>query len=88
MVIYHPMETDAETHRQTLGGAQGILWKRGGRIVGATGLKEPQETLQNPESILMQRPAPVSAVASASGERMLGCWVGLTARSWSHFALE
>jgi hypothetical protein len=29
------METDAETHRQTLDGAWGITWKRGGRIEGA-----------------------------------------------------
>jgi hypothetical protein len=32
------METDAETHSQTLGRAQGVLWKSEGRIEGARGV--------------------------------------------------
>jgi hypothetical protein len=38
------METDAETHSQAVGGAWGILWKRG-RIKGA---KEVKVTTTNP----------------------------------------
>lgn len=34
------METDAETHNQTLDGAWKILWKRERRILGARGAKE------------------------------------------------
>ena len=34
------METDAETHSQTLGRAWGILWNRGGWIVGDRGVKD------------------------------------------------
>lgn len=30
----HLTETDTETRRHTLGGAEEILWKKGGRIVG------------------------------------------------------
>jgi len=33
------MKTDAQTQSQTLGGAQGILWKR-----GEEGLKEPERS--------------------------------------------
>jgi hypothetical protein len=33
------METDAETHRQSVGRAQGLLWKSRGRIEGARRVK-------------------------------------------------
>jgi hypothetical protein len=34
------METIAETHSQILGRARGIIWKKGGRIGGARGVKD------------------------------------------------
>lgn len=34
------MGADAEFHSQIVGGAWGILWKRGGRIAGARGIKD------------------------------------------------
>ncbi|CAO2581572.1 hypothetical protein LEMLEM_LOCUS2003 [Lemmus lemmus] len=34
------METEAETHTQTLDGGQGILTKRGRRIGGLNGVKD------------------------------------------------
>jgi hypothetical protein len=38
------METDAETHSQALGKAQGILQKRTGRILGVRGVKDSTRT--------------------------------------------
>jgi hypothetical protein len=42
------METDPEAHHQTLGVAQGILWKKGGRTVLTVGgqriAQEPAES--------------------------------------------
>jgi hypothetical protein len=35
------METDAETHRRTLGEAQGILLKKGRRLEEAKGSRNP-----------------------------------------------
>ena len=45
------METDTETHSQTLGGPQGILWKsRGGRIMGARRAKNTKRKPINVDS--------------------------------------
>ena len=41
------METDAETHRQTLGGVVGILWKRIGRMVGAIVVKSTRKPAES-----------------------------------------
>jgi hypothetical protein len=38
------METDAETHSQTLARAQRILWKREGRVEAARGVKDTTRT--------------------------------------------
>lgn len=37
------VETDAETHNQALGGAQGILWKRGKRLMALEWSRTPME---------------------------------------------
>ena len=45
----HPalMETDAQTHSQTLGRAKGILKRGGGRPVGARRTKDTRRNLKN-----------------------------------------
>jgi hypothetical protein len=46
------METDAESHNQTLGRAQGILWKKGGRITGDRWVKDTRRKPTEPTNLV------------------------------------